>query len=51
MIGKDKVTVVMVNDLLARLTSRPGLHRASCSVYTELFDFDGDESTSKPNQG
>lgn len=43
MIGKDKVTVVMVNDLLARLTVQTSLQPGLSSVYTELFDFDGDE--------
>lgn len=43
MIGKEKVTVVMVNDLLARLTVQTSLQPGLSSVYTELFDFDGDE--------
>ena len=43
MIGKDKVTIVMINDLLARLTVQTSLQPGLSSVYIELFDFDGDE--------
>jgi len=43
MIGKGKVTVIMVNDLLARLTVQTSLQPGLSSVYTELFDFGGDE--------
>ncbi|MFM7582786.1 MAG: CASTOR/POLLUX-related putative ion channel [Caldilinea sp.] len=51
MIGKDKVTVVMVNDLLARLTVQTSLQPGLSSVYTELFDFDGDEIYFKAEPG
>jgi len=43
MIGKGKVTVIMVNDLLARLTVQTSLQPGLSSVYAELLDFDGDE--------
>jgi voltage-gated potassium channel Kch len=51
MIGKDKVTIVMVNDLLARLTVQTSLQPGLSSVYTELFDFDGDEIYFKAEPG
>lgn len=43
MIGKDKVSVVMANDILARLTVQTSLQPGLSGVYTELFDFGGDE--------
>lgn len=43
MIGKDKVSVIMINDILARLTVQTSLQPGLSGVYTELFDFDGDE--------
>lgn len=43
MIGKDSVSVIMISDLLARLTVQTSLQPGLSSIYTELFDFDGDE--------
>ena len=48
MVGKDEVSIVMADDLIARLTVQTSLQAGLSIVYTDLFDFDGDEIYFKP---
>jgi voltage-gated potassium channel Kch len=43
MVGKDEVVLVLAGDLIARITAQTSLQPGLSAVYTELFDFSGDE--------
>lgn len=43
MVGKDEVSIVMADDLVARLTVQTSLQTGLSIVYTDLFNFGGDE--------
>ncbi|MEM7111255.1 MAG: potassium transporter TrkA [Chloroflexota bacterium] len=43
LVGQDELELVLADDLIARLTVQTSLHPGLSLVYTELFDFDGDE--------
>jgi voltage-gated potassium channel Kch len=43
MIGKDEVELVLVDDLISRITAQTCRQSGLSIVYTELLDFDGDE--------
>lgn len=42
-IGKDEVELVLVDDLISRITAQTCRQSGLSIVYTELLDFDGDE--------
>ena len=43
MVGKDEVEIVLVGDLIARVTAQTCRQSGLSLVYTELLDFGGDE--------
>lgn len=43
MIGKDEVSVVLIGDLISRITVQTCRQSGLSVVHTELLDFDGDE--------
>ncbi len=42
-VGKDEVELVLVDDLISRITAQTCRQSGLSIVYTELLDFDGDE--------
>lgn len=43
LVGREEVEVVLVDDFIARLTVQTGLQAGLSIIYSELFDFGGDE--------
>jgi voltage-gated potassium channel Kch len=43
MVGGDEVELVLSSEVVSRITVQTCLHSGLSVVYTELFDFDGDE--------
>lgn len=43
LVGRDEVQTILADDLIARLTVQTSLQAGLSVIYTELFNFDGDE--------
>lgn len=43
LVGRDEVEVVLADDFIARLTVQTSLQAGLSIIYSELFNFDGDE--------
>lgn len=43
LVGREEVQTVLADDLIARLTVQTSLQSGLSMIYTELFNFDGDE--------
>lgn len=43
LIGGDEVELILASEVISRITVQTCIHAGLSAVYTELFDFDGDE--------